>query len=61
MVEQTKNFECRRAIKVPSRLVSEHDKRLVDKRPGDRDSLALATGESCGKVAASVGESDLVK
>ena len=61
VVEEPEHLERRRAVEVAGRLVGEHDERLVDERAGDRDSLALATGERRGKVTASVGEPDLVE
>src|ERR1019366_3783368 len=46
------------AVEVSSRLVGEYQPGLAGERAGDRDALALATGELVGSVLETVAEAD---
>ena len=46
------------AVKVPGRFVGEHDRRMPDEGPGDRNPLPLPAGELGGLEARAFGEAD---
>src|SRR5215469_2784944 len=51
-LDDRQNLTCAFRIKVRSRLVEQHERRVPQKRPGARDSLPLA----CGQVKAALGQ-----
>jgi len=48
-------------VEVPGGLVSEHDGRVVDQRPGHRHPLALAARELVGTMIPAVPEADALE
>ena len=58
LLEEPQHVERRGTVQVAGRLVGEHDQRLVAQRAGDRDPLALTTGQRGRQEAGPVGEPD---
>ena len=63
-LQAAQQVEDRRAgggVQRAGRLVGQHQRGLVDQRPGDRDPLAFAAGELVRPVADAVGQADPVQ
>jgi hypothetical protein len=54
-VEEVQDLGLNRGVEGGGRLVEQQHLRFKDQRPGDRDALALATGELVGVAEAEVG------
>ena len=58
LLEQGHDFRSRLGIEISRRLVGKQNRRLVDKRAGDSDALALAAGKFVRLVMDAVGQAD---
>ena len=56
--EELHDLVGRAGVQVAGGLVGQEHIRLVDQRPGDRDTLLLTAGELIGAVVGAIGESD---
>jgi hypothetical protein len=57
-LEQPEDIQRGGAVEIAGGFVGKNNQRLIAQRPGDRDPLALATGQRRGQEPGPVGEPD---
>ena len=57
-LEQRHDLGAGAGVEVPGRLVGQKNRRFVDERARDRNTLALAAGKFVGLVMHPIGEAD---